>query len=133
MTFEELTAITQTPLDCACEGHGVVLSTRSPCASHFLFGTSEDFRLESLRLTYANLQAFVLYHTSTLEESHLPKTEKEVQEVVRAIYNPQTPSEWVLGIKKYILCVLSYFICFEEEREEQVCQLLNLEGLIGSL
>ena len=136
MTFEELTAITRTPLDCACEGHGVVLSTREPCAEHFLYGTSEEFRIESLRLAYANLQAFVIHHTNRLDLCHLPTTKKQVNETIRAIYNPKDPSDWIVGIKKYILSVLSYFLCFEgvlEESDLPERLTLQMEELIGSL
>jgi hypothetical protein len=137
MTFEELISITRTPLDCACEGNGVVLSSQAPCAEHFLYGTSEDFRLESLRLAYSNLQAFVVHHTNKLDHEHLPRTNKAVNATIKAIYNPQSASEWVKAIQKYILSVLSYFLCFEqvEEESDEAGELLTLqmEALITSL
>jgi hypothetical protein len=136
MTFEELIAITRTPLDCACEGHGVVLSSQTPCAEHFLYGNSEEYRLESLRLAYSNLQAFVIYHANRLDHAHLPRDKRQVNETIRAIYNPKDPSDWVVGIKKYILSVLSYFLCFEDVLEESDLPerlTLQMEELIGSL
>ena len=118
MTFEDLKKIVNTPLDCVCGGNGIVLETQSPCAEHFLYSTCEEFRLESLRLTYANLQAFVVHHGKEIG-LHLPKTKKQVNKVIELIHKPQTPEEWVRGIQAYILNVLSYYLCAEEEEEEE--------------
>jgi hypothetical protein len=101
-----------------------------------LFGTSEDFRIESLRLAYANLQAFVVYHANRIDRAHLPTTKKQVNDTIRAIYNPKDPSDWIVGIKKYILSVLAYFLCFEgvlEESDLPERLTLQMEELIGSL
>lgn len=113
MTFEELKETTKIPLDCACGGHGVVLTTKAPCAEHFLYSTSEEFRLESLRLTYANFRAYVVMQSKSKTETapHLPKTPSRVDEIVQAIYDPKTPEDWVQGIRDYILSILAYFIC----------------------
>ena len=117
MTFEDLKKIVKTPLDCVCGGNGIVLETQEPCAEHFLYSTCEEFRIESLRLTYANLQAFVIYHGKKIG-LHLPKTEKEVNKIIKEMHNPQTPEEWLRGIQSYILNVLSYFLCFEPQTEK---------------
>jgi len=60
-----------------------------------------------------------------------------VNDTIRAIYNPKDPSDWIVGIKKYILSVLAYFLCFEGA-EEEVVDLperltLQMEELISSL
>ena len=113
MTFEDLKEITRTPLSCACKGHGVVLTTKKPCAEHFLYSTDEEFRIESLRLVYANFRAYVVAQAKSLEETapHLPKTPKKVDEIVKAIYDPKTPEDWIEAIRNYILSVLFHFIC----------------------
>lgn len=118
MTFEDLKSIVNTPLDCVCGGNGIVLETQEPCAEHFLYSTSEEFRLESLRLTYANLQAFVIHHGNKIGK-HLPKTEKQVNKVIQEIHNPKTPEEWLRGIQSYILNILSHYLCFEPQKEEK--------------
>jgi hypothetical protein len=113
MTFEELRKTTRTPIDCICGGNGVILSTKKPCAEHFLYSTDEEFRLESLRLVYANFRAYVVAQAKALKDTapHLPKNSKQVDEVVKAIFNPTTPEEWVTAIRNYILSALFYFIC----------------------
>jgi len=125
MTFEDLKKIVNTPLDCVCGGNGIVLDAQSPCAEHFLYSTCEDFRLESLRLTYANLQAFVVHHGGEIG-LHLPKASKQVNDIIKLSHNPQTPEEWIRGIQSYILNVLSYYLCAEKEIESVENALLTL-------
>ena len=125
MTFEDLKKIVNTPLDCVCGGDGIVLKAQNPCAEHFLYSTCEEFRLESLRLTYANLQAFVVHHGKKIG-IHLPKTNEQINKIIKLSHNPQTPEEWIRGVQSYILNVLSYYLCAEKEIESVENALLTL-------
>ena len=130
MRFEELESTVNSPLDCVCGGNGIVLESQTPCAEHFLYSTSEEFRIESLRLTYANLQAFVMHHSKKIGHP-LPKSEKQLNKVIKEIHNPQTPEEWIRGIQSYILNVLSHYLCFKKPDQKTTTFEVDLLSLFS--
>lgn len=100
--------ITSSMLDCECKGDGYIFLKKGgmiKCPSHFECASSEEYRLEMLRLEYQNLRSFVLQMpqmNSTFIDLSLPTTGKGVDEHLKANYDVNTPETWVRAIQHYV-------------------------------
>ena len=100
--------ITNSMLDCKCKGDGYIFlkkGGRIKCPTHFSCASSEEYRLDMLRLEYQNLRRFVLempHMNSSFIDLSLPTTAKGVDEYMRANYKIETPKSWVRAIQHYV-------------------------------
>jgi hypothetical protein len=100
--------ITNSMLDCKCKGNGYIFLKEGgmiKCPTHYACASSEEYRLEMLRLEYQNLREFVLQMPnmkSSFIDLSLPTTAKGVDEHIKANYNVVSPASWVRGIQHYV-------------------------------
>ncbi len=108
MKRKTVVKITNSMLDCECKGDGYIFLKRGgmiKCPTHFQCATSEEYRLEMLRLEYQNLRSFVLQMPqmdSTVIDLSLPLTPQGVDEHIKANYDVSTPETWVRAIQHYV-------------------------------
>ncbi len=104
-TVEE---ITSSMLDCKCKGNGYIFLEEGgmiKCPIHHGCATSEEYRIEVLRLEYQNLRGFVLempQMNSSFIDLSLPTTAKGIDDHIRANYEVSTPESWVEAIQHYV-------------------------------
>ncbi len=100
--------ITNSMLDCKCKGDGYIFLKKGgmiKCPTHYACASSEDYRLEMLRLEYQNLRLFVLempHMNSSFIDLSLPSTPLGVDEHIKANYEVGSPESWVRGIQHYV-------------------------------
>ena len=100
--------ITNTMLDCKCKGDGYIFLKKGgmiKCPTHYVCASSEEYRLEMLRLEYQNLRKFVLeipHMNSSFIDLSLPNTAKGVDVHIKANYKVESPETWVRAIQHYV-------------------------------
>ena len=116
MEEKTVTKITNSMLDCECKGNGYIFLKEGgmiKCPTHYACASSEEYRLEMLRLEYQNLRRFVLempHMKSSFIDLSLPTTAKGVDEYIRANYKVDSAESWVRGIQHYVReYLLNYF------------------------
>ena len=108
MTLYEINKITQSMLDCKCNGNGIIFLNGKEvikCPIHFSCATNEEYRLEMLRLEYQNLRRFVLEMvnmTSSVIDLNAPTTSRGVDEFIEANYAVGSAESWVRAIQQYV-------------------------------
>lgn len=108
MKRKTIMKITSSMLDCKCKGDGYIFLKKGgmiKCPTHYACASSEEYRLEMLRLEYQNLRGFVLempHMNSSFIDLSLPMTAKGVDEYIRANYEVDSPESWVRGIQHYV-------------------------------
>ena len=100
--------ITNSMLDCKCKGNGYIFLKEwgiLRCPTHFACASSEEYRLEMLRLEYQNLRGFVLeipHMNSSFIDLSLPTTAKGVDEHIEANYEVDSAESWLRAIQHYV-------------------------------
>jgi len=100
--------ITSSMLDCKCKGDGYIFLKKGgmiKCPTHYACASSEEYRLEMLRLEYQNMRNFVLLMpemNSTFIDLSLPTTAKGVDRHIGANFVVDTPESWVKAIQQYV-------------------------------
>lgn len=108
--MEEKTVIkiTNSMLDCKCKGNGYIFLEKGgmiKCPIHYVCASSEDYRLDLLRLEYQNLRKFALEMPSlksSFIDLSLPNTAKGVDEYIKANYEVESADSWVIAIQNYV-------------------------------
>ena len=108
--MEEKTVIkiTHSMLDCECKGNGYIFLKEGGilrCPTHYACASSEDYRLEMLRLEYQNMRKFALKMprmNSSFIDLSLPTTVKGVDENIKANYEVDSAESWVRAIQHYV-------------------------------
>lgn len=108
MKKKTIKKITQSILNCECKGDGYLFlkSGRDvKCPIHYECASSEEYRLNLLRLEYQNMRGFVLQMSktqSTTIDLSLPTSSKGVDEMIMANYEVNSPESWVISIQDYV-------------------------------
>lgn len=118
MKRKTIMKITSSMLDCKCKGDGYIFLKKGgmvKCPTHYSCASSEEYRLEMLRLEYQNLRRFVLempHMNSSFIDLSLPTTAKDVDEYIEANYEVGSPESWVRAIQYYVRV---YLLNYKEE------------------
>ena len=108
MNRKTVMKITSSMLDCKCKGDGYIFLKKGgmiKCPTHYACASSEDYRLEMLRLEYQNLRRFVLempHMNSSFIDLSLPTTAKGVDDHIKANYEVDSAESWVRAIQNYV-------------------------------
>ena len=100
--------ITSSMLDCECKGNGYVFLEKGGmirCPIHHACASSEEYRLEMLRLEYQNLRKFVLQipkMDTSFIDLNLPTTAKDVDRYIEETYDVLSPESWVQALQHFV-------------------------------